>query len=41
MNDYELVATDTRTLKALFTRTLKLVDFAAVVFDTLLYCRLL
>ena len=41
MNDYELVASDTRTLNALFTHTLKVVDFAAVGLDTFLYCRLL
>ena len=37
----QLVATDTRTLNALFTHTLRVVDFAAVVLDTILYCRVL
>ena len=41
MNDFQFVAGDTRTLNALFTHTLKVVDFAAVVLDTLLSCRVL
>ena len=41
LNDYELVASDTRTLNALLTHTLNVVDFSAVVIDTFLYCSVL
>ena len=41
MIDYEFVAGDTRTLNALLTYALRVVDFTAVVPDTFLYCRVL